>query len=461
MGDGEDNGHSLGGGDSGISDGHSLDELIPGDRESPSSPHRRVVQWVLLRGKRMWVAAALLLTVLSVLVGGSIVRPLDLQTLLRDTNTVQTLFSALLSGSILLVSIVVSINSIVLSEEITDIETQRERIDASVRYRGQIEEFIESDVSPARPAEFLRTILKVIDRQAEGIESIAERADSDEFAEEAKIFSEEVSKEAEKAGETLSGAKFGSFKVLLAGLDYDYSWQLHVARRFKRKYGHCLGDDQQRAIDDLVETLKVFATGREYFKSLYYKREFSRLSARLLYVSLPTIVYISYVMLVIGTDLFPEVWLFWQPLKITPLSLFTTFSYTVALAPYVVLTSYVLRAMTVTLQTLASGPFVLRQSDELDEFDWDDDVEVAETSVPTPAESEEDDRGEGTPAEGDDEPPEEKVADGDDESGEPTTDDEGDSSDEGESSEEDESRDEDESTDDEAERSEEKPADDD
>ncbi|WP_435176099.1 hypothetical protein [Halorussus sp. AFM4] len=362
----------------------SLDSLIPGDREPPSSPFTRVRLWILLRGRRMWVAAALLASVFGVLLLTSIVRPLDLQQLLQNTNTVQTLFSALLSGSILLVSIVVSINSIVLSEEITDIESQRERIDASIRYRGQIEEFIESDVSPARPAEFLRTILKVIDKQANDIQRIAHEGDSEEFAEEAKTFSEEVTKEAERAGDTLSGAKFGSFKVLLAGLDYDYSWQIHVARRFKRKYGHCLSDDQQETIDNLVETLKVFATGREYFKSLYYKREFSRLSARLLYVSLPTIVYISYVMLVLDTSLFPEIWLLFSPFRIRPLALFTTFSYTIALAPYVVLTSYVLRAMTVTLQTLASGPFVLRQSDELDEFDWnDDDIQVIGHRVPS------------------------------------------------------------------------------
>ena len=384
----------------GDSEHRSLDSLIPGDREPPSSPFRRVRQWVLLRGERTWVAAMLLAGVFGVLLLTSVVRPLDLQQLLENTNTVQTLFSALLSGSILLVSIVVSINSIVLSEEITDIESQRERIDASIRYRGQIEEFIESDVSPARPAEFLRTILKVIDRQADGIAQIAEKGDNEEFAEEARIFSEEVSREAEKAGETLSGAEFGSFNVLLAGLDYDYSWQLHVARRFERKYGHRLGDDQQNAIDDLVETLKVFATGREYFKSLYYKREFARLSSRLLYVALPTVVYISYVMLVLDTSLFPEIWLLFKPLRIRPLALFTTFSYTIALAPYVVLTSYVIRAMTVTLQTLASGPFVLRQSDELDEFDWDDDdVQVSDQNLPTPDD-----------VEGEDQPGDEKPA---------------------------------------------------
>ncbi|WP_137284783.1 hypothetical protein [Halorussus salinisoli] len=358
----------------------SLDTLIPGDRGAPSSLPERVNHWFLLRGKRAHVTAVLLLGVLVVLLTLSFVRPVDVYALLKDTNTIQTLFNTLLSGMILLVSVVVSINSIVLSEEITDIEHQRERIDASIQYRGRIEEFIEGDVSPARPAEFLRAILKIIDQQSSALADIAANSDDDEFREEAETFSDNITDEAERAGETLTDARFGTFRVLLAGLNYDYSWQLHVARRFKRKYGHNLDDDEQAAIDDIVETLKVFATGREYFKSLYYKREFARLSSRLLYVSLPAIVFTSYVLLALDTNLFPEVSFF----ALTPLMVFVSVAYTIALVPYLTLTAYVLRAMTVTLRTLASGPFVLQHGGELDNFDWEeDDIEVSDPNIPT------------------------------------------------------------------------------
>ena len=356
----------------------SLDTLISRDRES-SSVVQRVGHWFLLSGRRESVTLGLLLGVLVGLLALSMVRPVDVRGLLQDTNTVQTLFNSLLSGTILLVSIVVSISSIVLSEEITDIESQRERIDASIRYRGQLEEFIEADVSPARPADFLRTILRIIDKQASALAKMAEDGD-DEFDEAARTFAEEVTAEAERAGETLADARFGSFKVLLAGLNYDYSWQLHVARRFERKYGDELDDDQRAAIDDFVETLKMFATGREYFKSLYYKREFARLSSRLLYVSLPTVVFTSYVLLALDGNLFPDVTVF----TLTPLAVFVSVAYTVALTPYVVLTAFVLRAMTVTLRTLASGPFVLERGSELSEFDWsEDEVTVSDFEVPT------------------------------------------------------------------------------
>jgi hypothetical protein len=362
-----------------VPDHRSLDTLASDARDASSLP-KRVSQWLLLEGNRMHVTGLLLFGVLVALLTLSVVRPVDVYALLKDTNTIQTLFNTLLSGMILLVSVVVSINSIVLSEEITDIESQRNRIDASIRYRGQIEEFIEDDVSPARPASFLRTILKIIDQQSTALADIAADSDNDEFRDEAKTFSDEITDEAERAGETLTDTRFGTFKVLLVGLNYDYSRQLHIARRFERKYGHCLGDEQQAAIEDLVETLKVFAIGREYFKSLYYKREFARLSSRLLYVSLPTIVVTSYVLLALDANLFPEVTF----LTLTPLLAFVSVAYTVALTPYLTLTSYVLRAMTVTLRTLAAGPFILEHGGGFNEFDWDDeDIEVSDPNVPT------------------------------------------------------------------------------
>ncbi|NEU55774.1 hypothetical protein [Halorussus sp. MSC15.2] len=377
----------MGSGDSGndtldelVPEHRSLDTLIPGDRSTPSSLGERVAHWFLLRGKRAHVTLVLLVAVLVVLLLLSVVRPVDVYALLNDTNTVQTLFNTLLSGMILLVSVVVSINSIVLSEEITDIEHQRERIDASIRYRGQIEQFIEGDVSPARPAEFLRAILKIIDQQSSTLADIAARSDDEEFRREAKTFSDNITDEAERAGETLTDAQFGTFRVLLAGLNYDYSWQLHVARRFQRKYGEGLDDDEQAAIEDIVETLKVFATGREYFKSLYYKREFAHLSSRLLYVSLPAIIVTSYVLLALDTNLFPQVSLF----ALSPLMIFVSVAYTIALVPYLMLTAYVLRAMAVTLRTLASGPFILESGGGFENFDWEeDDVEVSDPNIPT------------------------------------------------------------------------------
>ena len=325
-------------------------------------------QWFLLTGKRVHVISVLLVAVIAALVALGVVRPIDLRALLSNTNTVQSMFNTLLSGIILLVSIVVSINSVILSQEITDIENQRDRIDASLQYRERLEEFIPANVSPASPGEFLRIILQTIHRQARALAELAEESSDEEFREQAAAFADEVVGEAERAGEILDGSEFGTFTVLFAGLNYNYSWQLNAARRFEREYADTLSDDELEAIEGLIETLRFFATGREYFKSLYFERDLARLSSMLLYVSLPAIVFTTYVLLALDTNLFPAVTF----LGLSPLLVFLSTAYTIALAPYIVLTAYVLRATTVALRTLAAGPFMLQNDrNGSEEFEWE------------------------------------------------------------------------------------------
>jgi hypothetical protein len=48
-----------------------------------------------------------------------------------------------------------------------------------------------------------------------------------------------------------------------------------------------------------------------------------------------------------------------------------SFAYTIALAPYLILTSYILRAATIALRTLSAGPFILRTGKNIDSMDWD------------------------------------------------------------------------------------------
>ena len=43
-----------------------------------------------------------------------------------------------------------------------------------------------------------------------------------------------------------------------------------------------------------------------------------------------------------------------------------------ALVPFMLLLSYILRIATVAKRTLAIGPFILRESDRSDDIDWDE-----------------------------------------------------------------------------------------
>jgi hypothetical protein len=325
-----------------------------------------VVRWFLLTGGRFTVTLALMSTVFAVLIGLSVLWPVGVHDILDETSAARALFNSLLSGAILLVSIVVSINSIVLSHEITDLESQERRIDASLKYHREIEAFIEADVTPARPADFLTAVLFGVSRKMDRLTELTAEADSDEFESDVAVVADRVAADIERVRETLADANFGTFPVLLAGLNYNYSGQLHAIRGLRYKFEGDLSDAERAVIDDLVDIYKHLGTGREYFKSLYYKRELAHLSSRLLLISLPVVVFTSYVILALDAQAFPDVAVF----GLSALSVSLLFAYTVALAPYLVLTAYVLRVATITLRTLAAGPFILQKGSSIDSVEW-------------------------------------------------------------------------------------------
>ena len=82
------------------------------------------------------------------------------------------------------------------------------------------------------------------------------------------------------------------------------------------------------------------------------------------------IVFTSYVILALDASLFPDVVVF----GLSPLVLFVLLAYTIALAPYLLLTVYAIRAATITIRTLAGGPFILQEGSEIESLEWDPDT---------------------------------------------------------------------------------------
>lgn len=315
----------------------------------------RAKRWLLLDGNRRVVAAALLAVVFGALVALGVVWPVEMHQLLAETTTVQALFNTLLSGTIVLVSVVVSINWIVLSQDLTPLGEQRERIENSLEFRRATEDSLGVTVSPAEPARFLRATLDAIRESAASLrDRVGDAGAPADLRDDVDAFVAALDDQARQVDETLADASPGSSSALLAGLDYDYSRHIYDARRLQNEHADALPDDTIAAVDSLVDGLTFYGTAREYFKTLFYMREFATLSRTLLFVSLPAIVFNSYVLLSINAQQFPEV----SVLGISPLMAFVSAAYTVALAPFVVLTAYVLRPATVAIRTLATGPFV-------------------------------------------------------------------------------------------------------
>ncbi|RKD98436.1 hypothetical protein [Halopiger aswanensis] len=325
-------------------------------RRIDRSSENRIKRWILFDGNRERVAVGLLATVFAVLLVMGGVWPIEYQELLSETTIIQTVFNTLLSGTILLVSIVVSIAAVGISQELTSLGNQSERVETTIDFQGQIEDHGIVDVSPARPGQFTAVVLRSIKERADELQQLDGDADRGQgYRDEVERLRTDIHANTEEVLTTLSRVPNGSTDELLTGLNYDSSWQLYQARRILTKYDERLTDAERQVIEEIMDTLRTLMVCREYFKTLYYKLELSDLSTTLLTVSLPTIIFITYVLLALNTGLFPNVTVFGY----TPLTVFISLAYTIALAPYAVLTSYVFRAATVTKRTPEEGPFVL------------------------------------------------------------------------------------------------------
>jgi hypothetical protein len=313
-----------------------------------------IVRWVLLEANRNAVAGALLTGVFAALVAMGTIWTFEMQRLLTETPAVQTILNTLLSGIILLVSIVISINSIVLSYDITSIETQEERIEGIMEYRQQIGEMTDREVSPTDPASFLEVMGEVIHDRAEALKEVSDGTD-EEVAEEIEEYIGEVTGTVERLGGSFESATGAEFGVLWLGLDVDYGDHLDRSRALKTSYGTDMSESFGDRLDELVQAFELFAIGKEYFKTLYYSNEVAQLSRTLLVVSLPAILFNAGAILAINAELFPQMGI---P-GISPLLLFVAITFTISLAPYLILTSYMLRLATVARRTASAGPFSL------------------------------------------------------------------------------------------------------
>lgn len=334
----------------------ALRDYTPSELQDAHRQREPVIQrWFLFHGDRKYVTIVLLVAVLGGVLALGAVWPIEFERLITETGVVQTVFNTLLGGVILLVSIVVAVASVGISQELIPLADQRERIQTALDFQGDIRRNKHVKSSPGRPGQVIAVSLQSVLGQMQTLHEITyETADSD-LQEELNLLKEDIEVNVEELAKTIETVSAGTTDELLVGLDYNCSWQLHTVYRLKRQYSEQLSEEELDALDQLGETLEDFMASREYFKTIYYKQEFSGLSTMLLVTSLPVIVYITYVLLAIDAWVFPEV----SILGLSPLGMFISASFTIALIPYVILTSYLLRAASVTKRTPAVGPFVL------------------------------------------------------------------------------------------------------
>jgi hypothetical protein len=314
----------------------------------------RAWQWVLLEGHRWAVAAVVMGGLFVALAGVGFADPVGVGQPGGSDDPVETLFQALVSAIVTGVTVVVTINQLVLSQELGSLGDKHERMAGAMEFRREVEDAIEDDVAPATPAAFLEVLVSAArDRAAALDDAVPAGAPAREAVDD---FVAEVDRTAGHVSEALEGGEFGTFDVVHAALEFDYSRHLHRTRQLRAGEAGPLDDEARSVLSQLVEVMELYGTAREHVKTLYFQSALIQLSRAVLYTAVPALAVAAAMVLYVDVPA-------GSTLGLPTGVLVVAAAATVSLAPFALLLSSVLRVVTVAKRTLAIGPFLLREAD--------------------------------------------------------------------------------------------------
>lgn len=315
-------------------------------------------EWVIVDGDRLAVAALITAVVAVLLLGLNAFDVIAFQ----NPNSVTRVASGMIAGTFSLVTLVVSINQMILSREFSSAGEARDKVDGVMAFRQDVEELANVPASPASPAALIDLIVVTIHERADELgESVSDHPDAD-CRDAVSQYVAGIDDSTERIHETLEEMGFDTFEAVSAAINYNDAWQIYVGRHLYSRHEDSFSEETSEAFERLLDSLQLFDVAREHFKTTYLQRELTQFSRQTLYCGVPAV--LSAIVLglvyadVSGASLTPD------------LSPFVTIALiTVVASPLALLTAYILRTATMTRRTASIGPMLPQKDPEEGPFD--------------------------------------------------------------------------------------------
>ncbi|MCU4924518.1 hypothetical protein OB905_00770 [Halobacteria archaeon AArc-dxtr1] len=317
----------------------------------------RLREWFLVEADRLFIAALLSVgTFVLFLTLGEI----DVIAFVND-DSITRLAGGMIAGTFSLVTLVVSINQLILSREFAAAGESEEQLAGVLSFREDAADTAEVPTIPASPTRLLELLVASIHDRAETLgEAVADH--DDETVTEIQQYTNRVDESTERVDETLENTKFGTFGAVSAAIGYNDAWQLYAARHLRGRYGDRLSPEAEAALDELIDALQLFSVAREHFKTTYLQRELTRFSQLTIYCGVPAILsamLIGFLYADLGGATISADYLPWVVSALLA----------VVVSPLALLTSYILRTATVTRRTASVGPMLPQKDPDEGPFD--------------------------------------------------------------------------------------------
>jgi hypothetical protein len=317
-----------------------------------------VIEWVIVDGNRLIVASLIAVGAFALLFG---LYALGAIAFVND-DSMTRLAGGMIAGTFSLVTLVVSINQMILSREFSAAGEVQNQLDGVMGFREDVEDLAEVPASPAAPAGMINLITVTINERADELEEAVADSPDAECRDAVSQYVTGINQSTERIHETLEETEFGTFTAVSAAVNYNDAWQIYAGRHLCNRYDDCISEEATEAFNDLLEALRLFNVAREHFKTTYMQRELTQFSRQTLYCGVPAILsamilgftYADIGGATVTSDLLPFIAIALVMIVVSPLAL---------------LAAYILRTATVARRTASIGPMLPQKAPEEGPFE--------------------------------------------------------------------------------------------
>ncbi|WP_227377163.1 hypothetical protein [Haladaptatus halobius] len=306
----------------------------------------RIIDWILVEGNRLIITiggSTLIFVLLLILSRFGVIA-------FTNEDSVTRMASGMIAGTFSLVTLVVSVNQLILSQEFSPAGDFRDRLDGVREFRQDIEETSGVPAAPAAPSRLLTLLATAIQHRANALATALDDHDDEEYQTQAVRFANGVAASTEQIDESLDQTGETAFDTISTAIRYDNVWQLYAAKHL-RNGAPSLSDGTIQKFDDLVELLQLFSVAQEHFKTIYLQQELTRFSQLTIYYGIPAVLAAVLITILYGD-------FGGATINILYLPYVTSFLATLVFVPLVLLAAYILRTTTLTRRSAAIGPIL-------------------------------------------------------------------------------------------------------
>lgn len=297
----------------------------------------QVNKWILVSANRYIVGFGLLLIMTAVVVVPDITR-----LTIRNITPLKYIASALITGNITLITVVVVINQLILSKELKSPGSLREEIEQTADFR---KEALTDPKAPIKPADFMNQLLKQTQEHAQSLDRLIP-----DSANGAERLLTDLPVECQRVSDQLNSSSNTLTSVIVPFHSIDYAKYIQDCYQLQLNHKEEHHEELFTALDALSSDLSNLDIAEEYFTTAYMEEELATLSrvmasTGVVSVSMPIALLYQ---LTTYTEASPPM---------TKLFIITVCTVIIGLIPIALLISFILRIATVTHYLAAITPF--------------------------------------------------------------------------------------------------------